>query len=274
MNERKEMLVKKRGPEEHPKISTRTIIREIASHTNLKYDEVADVVYAFLHYVKYATLATNQKITIRNFGSFYLTRTKGRVYGKHVGAATFHPDRMKLALTSPLQEVDKWKSTQSIQRSVVNALDVGLRQSSMDLSVCVRIVDLVLTNKPIIELRGEEKIEFARQWAYATGASPLIPSVSEHPDYNNQTYYSVKFRIRGETSSALIFDYEPDSFYVGFSTNNPRDILFFPTGWASSLDLRGIKKDSIMQRPYGKTLESQCAELYKAYLVAKYGKKI
>jgi hypothetical protein len=260
-----------RGPQNQPKISTRVIIREVARHTGTEYDTVADVVYAFLSYVRYAAMVTDERVVMRGFGAFYPAKIKGRTYGGHLGLSVYHPDRIKLGITSPSLERDKWKNTLLIQKSVASALDAELKPYSMDLSICARIADLVLSNKPINVISGQDKIEFIRQWIYATGASPLLPSANTSEDRKGRKYGLLKFRMSGQTVRALVFDFEPDILFLNLVVKSKRDVVFLRSGWIPGVRVQNVDTDTLPIHDYGRSPEDLCRSMYLAYKMTKYG---
>lgn len=276
-------LVTKRGPAIGDRVPSSGIIRELSLHTGLTYDQVASAVYGFLHYVKYSPLSRNHAAAIRGFGSFRLSRTKGRVYGKHVGAPTAKPDRMRLVVSTPLMEVDRWKSMQSIQPKILSAQGVEPKQFSMDRAVCARIVDLALSNKPLSLLKGRQKMEMVRQWVYALGVSPLLPVKTRQHDLDDREFHVLRYTLRGTPRVAAVFDFMPDPMFLRTVLRNPRDIAFLPDGWILSRNViklgRSIESDDDQDEsdakkslitPYGTDVESQAMSLFLAYRGVKY----
>lgn len=261
-----------------PRISTRTIVKEVARHTGLDYDQASDCIYAFLNIVKFAAFSSDQKVVIRNFGQFVPTKVQGREYGRAVGSPIYIPARIKLTLkASPLVEVDRWKNMLSIQKKVSTALGAKLKPRSMDLSICVRIADLVLSNRPIGELRGKDKIAFIRQWIHAVGASPLLPAPKQRHDEKDRPFHILTYRLCGSERTVGVFDHEVSSMFAAVAVKDKNDILFFDTGWVSAADATAssVKDYSkpLKLNPYGDTPEEQTESLFRAYMAAKYGKK-
>ena len=255
------------------KISTKRVIREVSNHTKVPYHQTADVVYAFLHYVKYAAFMSDQRVVMRNFGSFHKHKLSAREYGRHVGAPTRRPDRIKLKLTTPVIEESRWKNTQSIQKTVANVLDVALKPSSMDLSVCVRIADLVLSNKPVSTLNPQERKVFTREWIHSVGAAPLLPSTIVKSVDDRNPCLSLKFRLAGREKRAIVFENNPTEHQTSLISRGVSDILFMPEFWISGVHFYPNVAEEIPYYPYGVTPEDNCAALFSAYKVAKYGDK-
>ena len=256
-----------------PKISAHRIIQEVADHTGLSYHQAADAVYAFLHYVKYTAFLTDRKMMLQHFGHLEHRKFTGRVYSVNTGQGFYKPDTMRLYLKTNSIEVPQWKNTESIHRTVVNALDAALPPGSMDLSVCVRIADLTLSNKPIASLRQQERVEFIRKWILATGASPLLPSARYHGELNDRPFASMKFRLRGKTRVAVVFDFQPDPMAVSLSVSSRHDIVFLPDTWVSAVHYHPRPSGMIPSHQYGESIEDNCASLYRAYKAVKYGEE-
>jgi hypothetical protein len=142
----------------------------------------------------------------------------------------------------------------------------------MDLSVCARIAALVLSSKPVNEMKAEDRVKLARELIYAIGASPLLPTVTKREDPEDNPYFILKYRLRGQALNIVLFDPEPNSLYISAAARTRKDLVFLPSGWLLSKDIkpgREIPRDAI--QPYGDSLEDQCKSLYLAYKGAKYG---
>jgi nucleoid DNA-binding protein len=273
-------LTTSRGPEIKPKISTRDIITEVAEHTGVSYSVAADVVYAFLHYIRYAAYSTNQRVIIRGFGSFGITKNRSRMYGAHMGTPVIAPDRIKLSLTSNLLEVDRWKSMQSIQKNVLSALGAALKPHSMDLVVCARIADLVISSNPIATTSGSQRLTLIRSWITSMGASPLLPAITTRRDLEDREFNTIRYRLRGHALSSTSFDYIPSILVAASAADDGRDIIFTPSGWSLAALLSKHTETSKLNheipenkvQKFGLTIEENCKSLYMAYRATKYGK--
>lgn len=282
---------RKPGPRKFSKkLVTSDLVSAVSEQTGLRHRDVTDVIFALLHYIRYATLMTGQRIVLRNAGSFHAKKVWGRVYSQHVDAPRYHPDRMALRYTTALTEVDLCKNMRLIQQNVATALGAEPERFDMDQAVCARIAGLVLSSNPVGTLTETEQENFIRQWVYATGAPPLLATDITRTDHAGQTFRIQPFRLCRETRNAIIFNYVPDSLFLPVVVKTRWDVVFLPQSWipASRIarfrsrkglasapspddeDFSTTQPENI-EVPYGETVEDQAASLFLAYLYTKYG---
>lgn len=234
--------------------STQEVISGVASHTGVDRQSVIDVIYAFLHFVKYTALSSERSLSMRNLGVFYLSQERGRVFGSGVGVRKYVGDRIKLAFRSPTLEVQTWKNMQSIQRFVLSAQPADVQLSSMDQSVCARIVALVLTSPELFKDKSQLKT-LAREWAYAAGVGPIRTNVEPATDPYGNPYIALPYRLAGQKLYAVAFE-------QGIPVLEEQDkCAFFATDHCV---VRG------KSWTYGDTVEERALALFSAYIATRY----
>lgn len=94
-------------------ITKRDLVIRISNETGLTQQEVLNVIQSFIEEVT-TSLASNSDVTLRNFGSFQVTKTKPKI-GRN-------PNKPKIAVPIPARAVVRFKPGKKLKERVSKVL--------------------------------------------------------------------------------------------------------------------------------------------------------